>query len=269
MRIAIEHETVYHYTAPVHYSIQQLRLTPRLDPNQRVLSWQIDTPGRLQRSVDAYGNVTHTLVLPAAHDEVWIAVSGIVEVEPLHEGRVPAMPDTPGAELSPLVFTVATPLTEADDAIRVFAQRHLAGGRRAGDFLDLAGAICDAVQYEGGYTEVTTPAAHALDIGRGVCQDHAHLLLACCRAVGVPARYVSGYIYPGETAHAASHAWADVWVEGDGWVSIDVTHKRYTGEHHCRLAIGRDYLSAAPVRGVRTGGGDESLDVNVMVRTDQ
>lgn len=269
MRFVIEHETIYHYTAPVHYSIQQLRLTPRLDPNQRVLSWQVDTPGRLQRCVDAFGNVTHTLVLSAPHDEVCIAAHGAVEIDAPHEGRLLTAPDTPGAELSPLVFTVATPLTEADVAIRSFAQRHLAGARRAGDFLDLAGAICEAVKYESGSTEVTSTAAQALGLGRGVCQDHAHLFLSCCRSVGVPARYVSGYLYPGDTPHAASHAWADVWVEGEGWVSIDVTHRQYTNEHHCRLAIGRDYLAAAPVRGVRIGGGEESLDVNVMVRTDQ
>jgi transglutaminase-like putative cysteine protease len=102
-----------------------------------------------------------------------------------------------------------------------------------------------------------------------VCQDHAHLFIACCRARGVPARYVSGYVDPGHDEEAASHAWADVWVEGDGWVSVDITHRVLARERHCRLAVGRDYLSAAPVRGVRTGGGDESLHVEVSVRSGQ
>ncbi len=125
------------------------------------------------------------------------------------------------------------------------------------------------MEYQSGITEVTSTAAHALELGRGVCQDHAHLFIACCRARGVPARYVSGYVDPGHDEEAASHAWADVWVEGEGWVSVDVTHRVFARERHCRLAIGRDYLSAAPVRGVRTGGGDETLHVEVSVRSGQ
>jgi transglutaminase-like putative cysteine protease len=269
MRFTIQHETVYRYTAPVHYSIQQLRLTPRLDPNQRALSWRIDVPGRLQRFVDAYGNITHTMVLSAEHSSIRIVVAGALDIEPLREGRVPSTSDTPGAELSPLVFTVATPLTAVDDSIRAFGARHLNAQRRAGDFIELAGAICDAVQYQSGYTEVTSTAPQALKLGRGVCQDHAHVFLACCHAAGVPARYVSGYVHPGDTQHAASHAWVDVWTESDRWVSIDVTNRQYAGERHCRLALGRDYLSAAPVRGVRTGGGEESLEVRVAVKSDQ
>ncbi|HYM47729.1 MAG TPA: transglutaminase family protein [Burkholderiaceae bacterium] len=269
MRFTIQHETAYHYTAPVLYSIQQLRLTPRLDPNQRVLSWQINAPGRLQRCVDAYGNVTHTMVLSTLHEDVRIAVSGTLEIETLRDGLVPSAPDTPGAALSPLVFTVPTPLTAADDSVRAFAKRHLGAERRSADFLGLANAISDAVQYQSGYTEVTTTAVRALELGRGVCQDHAHLFLSCCRAVGVPARYVSGYVHVGDTPEAASHAWADVWVEHQGWVSVDITHRQLASENHCRLAIGRDYLSAAPVRGVRTGGGEESLEVRVAVRSDQ
>jgi transglutaminase-like putative cysteine protease len=269
MRFSIHHETIYRYTAPVQYSIQQLRLTPRLDANQRVLSWQITGPGRLQRFVDAYGNVTHTMVLSAPHTEVRIGVNGVLDIEPLREGMVPSAADTPGADLSPLMYTVPTPLTTADDRIRAFAAHHLGAARRGDDFLALAGAICEVVQYQSGYTEVTSTAVQALELGRGVCQDHAHLFLACCRALGVPARYVSGYVHPGDIPEAASHAWVDVWIDNHGWVSVDVTHRRFASEYHCRLAIGRDYMSAAPVRGVRTGGGDESLDVNVTVRSDQ
>jgi len=269
MKFAIQHETVYRYTAPVHYSIQQLRLTPRLDPNQRALAWRIDVPGRMQRFVDAYGNVTHTMVLSTPHDSIRIVVSGTLDIEPLSEGCVPSTSDAPGADLSPLIFTVPTPLTTADEAVRALSGRYLDGERRGSDFLDLAGAICNAVQYESGYTEVTSTAAQALTLGRGVCQDHAHLFLASCRAVGVPARYVSGYVHPGDTQHAASHAWVDVWTDKAGWISIDVTHQQYAGERHCRLALGRDYLSAAPVRGVRTGGGEEKLEVRVAVKSDQ
>jgi transglutaminase-like putative cysteine protease len=270
MRLSIHHETAYRYTAPAHYSIQQLRLTPRSEPHQRVLSWRIEAPGRLQRFTDAYGNITHTMVLTAPHDSIRVVVAGTVEIDAPQSGRGDFLPD-PGidSDLSPLVFSVATPLTEAEETVRAFAAIHLRQKARAEDFLGLAGAICGTVEYQSGITEVTSTAAQALDLGRGVCQDHAHLFIACCRARGVPARYVSGYVDPGHDEEAASHAWADVWVEGDGWVSVDITHRVLARERHCRLAVGRDYLSAAPVRGVRTGGGDESLHVEVSVRSSQ
>jgi transglutaminase-like putative cysteine protease len=264
MRLSIRHETTYRYTTPAHYSIQQLRLTPRVEPHQRVLSWRIDAPGRLQRFTDAYGNVTHTLVLTAPHDAIRVVVTGSVDIGAFTGGA-----DQPDHELSPLVFTVATPLTAADEAVRAFAARHLRKKDRTADFLALAEGICAAVAYESGITEVTSTAAHALEVGRGVCQDHAHLFIACCRVVSVPARYVSGYVDPGHSDQAASHAWAEVWIEGEGWVSVDVTHRELAREQHCRLAIGRDYLSAAPVRGVRTGGGEESLRVQVSVLANQ
>jgi transglutaminase-like putative cysteine protease len=99
-----------------------------------------------------------------------------------------------------------------------------------------------------------------------VCQDQAHVFIACCRARGIPARYVSGYVHPGDAPHAASHAWADAYLPEQGWISIDVTHRRFASSSLCRLAIGRDYLSASPVRGVRIGGGDETMEARVNIR---
>lgn len=264
MRLSVRHETTYRYTTPAHYSIQQLRLTPRIEPQQRVLNWRIEAPGRLQRFTDAYGNITHTMVLTAPHDAIRVVVTGSVDIGALEGGA-----DQAERELSPLVFAVATPLTSADDPVREFAGRHLRRKDCAAGFLALAESICAAVAYETGITEVTSTAAHALEMGRGVCQDHAHLFIACCRAADVPARYVSGYVDPGHSDQAASHAWAEVWIEGEGWVSVDITHRELAREGHCRLAIGRDYLSAAPVRGVRTGGGEESLRVQVSVLANQ
>src|SRR5689334_1258927 len=261
MRLDIQHETRYRYTVPVNYSIQHLRLTPRAEPRQRVLNWRIDAPGQLRRSVDAYGNVTHTMVLTAPRDEIRLVVAGSVEV-----GSAPL--STGEHDLSPLVFTVPTPLTEAEESVREFAARHLESAGRVENLLALAEAICGTVAYQSGVTEVTSTASQALGIGRGVCQDHAHLFIACCHVLGVPARYVSGYVDPGHDEPAASHAWADAWIEGSGWTSVDVTHRIAALDRHCRLAIGRDYLSAAPVRGVRTGGGEESMHVAVAVRMD-
>jgi transglutaminase-like putative cysteine protease len=123
-----------------------------------------------------------------------------------------------------------------------------------------------AVAYEPGVTDVSHSAIEALDLGVGVCQDQAHVYVACCRAAGIPARYVSGYVYTGTTGEVASHAWIDAWLgEVGGWLSLDVSHGEATGAAHCRLAVGRDYLDAAPVRGVRRGGGREHLTVAVKL----
>src|SRR5439155_9370408 len=146
-------------------------------------------------------------------------------------------------------FTCATRLTEADAAIRELADS-VPTLASSSNLIALSEQILQRVKYNPGITEVTSTAAQALELGNGVCQDHAHLMLACCRARGVPARYVSGYIEPGDVPHAASHAWVDVWV-GDAWVSVDVTHAAFASGGYCRLAVARDYATAAPVRGSR------------------
>jgi transglutaminase-like putative cysteine protease len=261
MRLSILHRTLYRYTAPVFYSIQQLRLTPRAEPHQRTLRWRLHAPAPLTETVDAFGNITHTLTLASAHGDVMIEARGEVEVDPLDAGRL----DEREGGVPPQSFLAATPLTEPDGAVAEFARAFLKGHDAAG-LLAFARAVCDAVAYQKGTTEVTSTAREALALGRGVCQDHAHLFIAACRLHGLPARYVSGYVHPGDAPHAASHAWADVHLPERGWTSIDVTHRCFASDNLCRLAVGRDYTSAAPVRGVRVGGGDESLDVRVNIR---
>jgi len=266
MRQLIRHVTHYQYTKPVNYTIQTLRLTPRQDAHQRALRWQIDAPGSLHEQIDAYGNVTHMMTLARPHDEIELRVTGQVEVDPLPGGILPADDD----RLPVHAYCVNTPLTRPDEAVMAFCRSVLPGGRlaTAADALALAEAICDRVRYEPGITDVTTAANEVLAIGHGVCQDHAHLFLACVRGLGVPARYVSGYLYTTDE-HAASHAWADVWLAGEGWVSVDITNRQYASDCHCRLAVARDYDSASPVRGVRTGGGTESMTVKVQVQAMQ
>lgn len=263
MRLVIRHSTVYRYTVPQTYTIQQLRLTPRVEPQQQVLSWQVASPGHRHALIDAFGNESHMLTISGPHNEVRIVASGTVEVDPPPGGRL-----ADRGSLSPLVFTVPTRFTQPDDAIIEFAARHLPRTPDSGQLLALAEALGGAVSYQPGATAVTSTAADAMRLRQGVCQDQAHLFLACCHAMGVPARYVSGYIYSGDQPHGASHAWIDAWAEEPGfagWVSIDVTHTRFADDSLCRLAIGRDYESAAPIRGVRRGGGQESMEVNVDV----
>lgn len=263
MQLHIRHETLYRYGEPVKRSVQNLRLTPRREPIQRALSWDIDAPGRNHAQIDAYGNVVHLLTVDEPHREIRIVVKGVVETEDA-EGLVLA----DDGKLSPLAFVAETPLTRADDALTKFAAQRLAtSGEVRTRFVNLAQAVCEAVQYEKGATDVRESASNAFARGRGVCQDHAHVFIACCRSAGIPARYVSGYLYTGKDGEVASHAWVDVWLGRDegGWMSLDVTHRTLVGGKHCRLAVGRDYLDACPVRGVRRGGGNEEMHVSVSV----
>jgi transglutaminase-like putative cysteine protease len=262
MQLHIRHETIYRYGEPVKRSVQNLRLTPRRDPVQRALGWSISAPGRQHEQIDAYGNVVHLLTLDEPHREIRIVVQGVVETQDT-EGE--AMPNE--GKLSPLTYLAETNLTRADAALQEFAVERMprSGDRRAG-LLRLANAVSDTIGYESGATDVHESAARAFSRGKGVCQDHAHVFIACCRASGIPARYVSGYVYTGKDGEVASHAWADAWLGPDqGWIPIDVTHRTFVGGRHCRLAVGRDYLDACPVRGVRRGGGPEQMQVAVIV----
>ncbi len=262
MRLTIVHRTTYRYETPVKYTAQALRLTPRRDGGQRILAWSIHAPGRRCEQIDAHGNVTHLLTLDAPHRQIDISVAGTVEVpEPQT-----ILPDE--GPLSPLAYLAPTPLTAADERIEALAARLAGAGELRQRLFGLAEGVCKAVRYRPGVTRVDDPAAAALARGEGVCQDQAHVMIACCRACGIPARYVSGYLCSDTEPDSASHAWVDVWLgEANAWLSLDVTHVAPPGRGHCRLAIGRDYLDAAPIRGVRRGGGEESMDVRVSART--
>ena len=131
--------------------------------------------------------------------------------------------------------------------------------------IDLMRRIHGDFRYEARSTEVDTPVAQAFAQRRGVCQDLAHVMAGALRQLGLPARYVSGYLNTGDVGHVASHAWVDVYTDRHEWLSLDITHNCITDGRHCRLAIGRDYDSAAPVRGSRMGGGFEALNAYVHV----
>ena len=260
MHLHIRHETRYRYERPVKYSVQSLRLTPRRDPSQRALEWSISAPGRRLEQVDAHGNISHLLTIEEPHREIRIVVHGVIETTD-SEGR---QDDGP---LSPLAYLAPTALTAPSEELRGFAQETVQSIGEAGDRASaLAVAVCRAVRYRPGTSDVQDSAAVAFKSGEGVCQDHAHVYLAAARTIGLPARYVSGYLYTGDTKDVASHAWVDVWLGADlGWQSIDVTHRCPAVRNYCRLAVGRDYLDAAPVRGVRQGGGGEKMEATVLV----
>jgi transglutaminase-like putative cysteine protease len=262
MLLHIRHETRYRYKHPVHYSIQNLRLTPRDEAGQSLRQWQVRTPVRCRPARDAWGNMAHMLTLTGPHEEIHIGVDGVVETV---DTSCTGIADD--ARLPIAAWQQETPLTAAGPQLLALAQTLSAPRTPMADFLR---ALMDAVEarisYAPGTTDVQSTAQEALAHGRGVCQDHAHVLIACARLLGLPARYVSGYLYTGDDGHLASHAWADVWdQDGSRWLSCDATHRRFADERYCRLAVGRDYLDACPVRGVRWGGGSELMDATVLV----
>jgi transglutaminase-like putative cysteine protease len=261
MLLSIRHETVYRYSRKVDHSVQIVRLTPRPEPGQRTIRWRLTSPGRQVEQVDAFGNIAHLVTVDEAITEIRLLAEGQVETQ----DTAGALPTEAGG-LSPLAYLAETPLTEADAAICEFATNWPGESlRETAALIGLAAAIRAAVVWEPGVTTVEHDAAQALALGRGVCQDHAHLFASVCRLRRVPVRYVSGYLHTGESSFA-SHAWADAWLgEERGWFSIDITHSVPAGPDHCRLAVGRDYLDAGPVRGVRRGGGEEDMQVDVQV----
>lgn len=263
MRIRIRHQTDYAYSAPIRASIQYLRMTPRSGASQAVQDWRVSAPGILTRWTDHLGNDCHTLVLERPVGLISIVAAGVVEtfethgVMPLEPGGVPVQ-----------AFLRETGYTRLDGRLRDFAEgfRGTAERARLDALHELMTGVAKAVEYREGETHVHTTAAEALKDGYGVCQDHAHVFIAACRVLGVPARYVSGFLWSAAAeSHSAGHAWAEALVPDLGWVSLDPANGCSATEAYVRVAVGADYAAAGPIRGLRRGGGEEDMDVAIVV----
>ena len=268
MRLSIRHHTTYRYDRPAEYAAQLLRLTPRRYDGLEILSWRLTTTGggRLSSFEDGFGNLSHMHTVAHLHDKVDVIVDGVVETS--ETGGVVAG----GYEtLSLAAWLRSTPLTLPSSAIEKLAAQ--AEGTGSDRLLRLMQLVRERVDYQPGSTEVHTTAADALAGGRGVCQDHAHVFIAAARLLGIPARYVGGYLCMEDDGNVArqdaGHAWAEAFDAERGWLAFDAANCVVPGERHVRTSIGLDYASASPVRGVRRsrGGLDaaESLSVNVQV----
>jgi len=250
-----------------------MRLWPRTDGGQRVHHWRIEAPGRRWIQQDAHGNTVHLSSIVDKHDHISVIASGLVETLDTRGHLI-----TNESEVPVLAFSQATALTMANASIRSTASDilHSSNGPahdRQEALLRLCQWVHQTIQYTQGVTDVSATAAEVLAHQQGVCQDMTHVFLALCRSQGVSARYVSGYLLTDAT-HAASHAWAEVWMpesspEQGGWLGFDVTHNRLAGPELCRLAVGRDYADTSPIRGIHMGGVGESMAVHVAVRNDQ
>ena len=264
-----------------------LHLAPRLCPNQITHSQAIlvePAPTLRREACDYFGNPIAYLTVEEPHQELTIVSTARIESR---TESVPAPGETmPWEQVMPLLseqadpdtfqayqFAFDSPFTLSKDAGGYAAQSFPSGRPLLEGAIDLMGRIFRDFKYEGGVTDIYTPVDRVLADGRGVCQDFAHLQIACLRAMGLPARYVSGYLrtHPPEGQKKkigadASHAWLSVWVPGQRWVDLDPTNNLLPGDEHITVAWGRDYSDVSPINGFVLGGGQQDVDVAVDVR---
>ncbi len=283
MLLEITHITEYHYEGQVRESVMELWMQPQKSGRQRLVSFELELnpTTRLFSYTDAFGNAVYHFDVPQPHDSLRIEARSAVETfpipdlsEPLDMGEWSRL----NSEfiqgecfdfLAPHGFAVQT------RALQAFAAKLNLDDLRGHDPLTALKALNEAIytafDYDPQATEADSPIDHALSQGRGVCQDFAHIMLAICRSWGVPARYVSGYLYTDQSegdrsSPDATHAWIEVFLPTLRWVGFDPTNNMLAGERHVSVAIGRDYGDVPPSRGVYKGDCDSHLMVGVSVR---
>lgn len=271
MRLSVSHTTRYDFDKPMRFVTQSHRLTPANSASQRVIDWTVTAEGAVFGAsfTDGAGDYVTTMTAQGPIERIVISVTGTVETS-----------DTAGVLrdyreiVSPRVYLQPTQATKPTGALLELVTRILA--REAGATeLSRAHGFCDAVAeaiaYAPGATHSHSTAAEAVEQGQGVCQDHAHAMIALAHAAGMPARYVSGYLLAGAdgTPEEASHAWAEIYLPTLGWVGFDGANACCPDDRYIRLGSGRDAREAAPIRGVSRGGGTEAMDVTVIVAAQQ
>lgn len=282
MLLEIRHVTQYHYERPVRESVMELRMQPRKSAGQRLVSFELDLEPRAQifSYADNFGNAVYHFDVPQPHDTLRIEVRSAVETQP-----DPVLPDTLDmGEWDRLrsdfvrgeCFDFLQPhgFVKSTQALQTFIIEKQLDVLRLKDPLSavraLNKAIYEAFDYMPGVTSADSPIDLALGVGRGVCQDFAHIMLAICRGWGIPARYVSGYLFT-DRQHGdrsdpdATHAWVEVFLPTLRWTGFDPTNNAIAGERHIAVAIGRDYGDVPPSLGVYKGEADSQLAVAVSV----
>lgn len=262
MRIRIEHTTTFTYDSLISEAYTEMRLAPLDLGGQRRVLFRLRTEpeGEVTRYLDRYENEVHYFDVLQPHQQ--LRVTAISEVLTDAHYR----DDT--RELSPLAshdYLTSTRYTPENGDLHALAREAAAKGEVGETVRALMHAVHRAIEYEKGATTVRTTAAEALAIGRGVCQDYAHVMIAAARAAGLPARYVSGYLYSPDAPEMASHAWVDVFIAGVGWQALDPTHDCVQDARHVRVGVGRDYSDVPPTRGVYKGKAEEKMAVDVVV----
>ena len=287
MIYVVRHRTTYEYSHDVSISHHLLHLQPRSSRNQTCHRSSLivePAPAVIKSDRDYFGNQVTYLTVGEPHLKLVIFATSTVEAAPLGNPDPMATPPWDGihrqlagatdqASLDAFQFAFDSPYTSSSNGAWDYAAPSFPRGRPVlAGALDLTGRIFRDFKYEGGVTDIWTPVDRVLKDRRGVCQDFAHLQIACLRSHGLPARYVSGYLLtrPPEgkeklVGSDASHAWISVWCPGHGWVDLDPTNNLMPGDEHITIAWGRDYGDVSPIKGLVVGGGGHKVDVSVDV----
>jgi transglutaminase-like putative cysteine protease len=277
----LRHATIYEYADPVVLGTHFMHLLPRERPGQVIREAQLDifpAPDNRRNEIDHFGNFTTSVSLTTVHKQFRVELTATVDV---------AQPAPPAGAASPrweaiaaqaitlpdiAEYCLGSPLAQATGEIATYTAVSFHPGRPILEaLLELNARIWTDMSYRPGVTNTSTTAAQTLKTRNGVCQDYAHLMIACLRALGLPARYVSGYLRTMPPAGQIkrrgadqSHAWAAAWCGADiGWVDFDPTNNLLVSDEHVTLAWGRDFQDVSPLRGIILGGGRHALRVNV------
>lgn len=268
MRIRIHHQTHYRYAERPSYLVQRLHLTPANFHGQTTIDWKISTAGieNALSYVDGFGNFIHLVTAHNLPLENIVLAEGEVETKDtagLVTGLMSNVPDT--------VFLRQTPLTMPDAAITAELMQWGEKASALETAHSLMGHLHETIAYEVGATKTDSTAAEAFARRSGVCQDHSHLMVGMARTLGIPSRYVTGYLVTGAGASSvAAHAWAELLIPDLGWVGFDATNCQGPTEHYVRVAAGLDAMAVAPVKGSRRGGTEaEHMTVEVRVEIAQ
>ena len=286
MFYAIRHVTRYRYSRPVWQSIMEVRMHPRTDQAQRCFTFQlsVNPKARIFGFIDHLGNHVHHFDLPAHHRALTIVADSLVNVDPL-DPLPSALPYSAWDELDGLIrdgdhwpMLQSSQYARGSAQLDAFAREHQILDRDGRDPLTLLTHVADAInrgfEYVKKSTGVNSPIEVSLGARQGVCQDFSHIMIAIVRNLGIPCRYVSGYLHHDELHHdrsaeGATHAWVEALVPGIGWVGFDPTNGVITGSRHIRTAIGRDYADVPPTIGTMKGRAETELQVRVRVAASQ
>lgn len=281
----IAHQTVYDYSEPVSLSHHLLRLRPRACARQRIIEWELlidPSPVATSQHTDRFGNPIIFISIEGRHQRMSVESRSQVEVTgsrtpgetaPWEVVRDLCSSNPVGNALEAAEFSFDSPLVRTEQDYAVYAAPSFSPGRPIFEAAaELTARIFEDFQFDPTATTIATPLHQVFKQRRGVCQDFAHFQIACLRSLGVPARYMSGYLEtmppPGTPRLAgadASHAWLAVFCLDDGWIELDPTNNCVASTRHITLGWGRDYSDISPVRGVLLGGGQHKLQVGVDV----
>lgn len=267
MRLAVRHRSEYTYEPAAARVSLRLKIYPSVFDGQAVENWTVTVNGDPVEPIyiTGYGDETGLWQSTGEVSKVDVLAEGLISTED-QNGVVRDLPRKPPSS----IFMRSTPLTRADDAIRALAET-----TREDDELKTAHALSlairDAVDYRPEATNSQTTAAEAMAIGAGVCQDHAHILIAACRSLGMPARYVTGYLKAAEDEDelVETHAWAETYIRNFGWVGLDPSNGISPTDHYIRIACGLDADDATPIKGHVVGGSQITLTADVAVSENQ